>query len=909
MDQRPTYAELEKQINALQIEMVEMQSAQKAVEASEALHRITLENISDTVIITDDHGKLIYACPNAGMIFGLSQDQVYKRGSIQALIGGNAGDLPELGEVQEITNIEWTFLDHSGQQRFVLITAKSVSIQGGTVLYVMRDITAQKQTEEALRTSEQKWRNILVNIPQIVISLNSQAQIDFANKHFLDLTGWDEGEIIGKNWFDVFIPENIREELQNVFSTIVTQKDTFEFATYENDILTKNGELLNIAWFNVTTKDTQGNIADVTSLGIDLTKRKVAEKELLKQKKLFETMFNTISDGVIITNTRREIQLANKGMESTFGYKPEELLGKSTEMIYADRDKYREAGTMVFGENAKKPGDIYITHYRHKNGRKFAGETFGAKLFDENNCWIGNLGFTRDISDRKQAEAALRESEAKYRSMMEAFADPLYICATDFTVEYLNPAMIRRIGRDATGEQCYSALHGLDARCDGCFFDNVLPGNKVETNIKSPLDQRNFHVTHMPIRNPDGTLSKITIYRDITDFLQAISEKEKAQTHLMQAQKIESIGTLAGGIAHDFNNILASILGFTELALDDVQKGTALEDNLQEIHSAGIRAKELVKQILAFARQSDEQKSPIQPGRIVEEVLKFIRSTLPTTIAIRQDIASNALIMGNPTQIHQMLMNLCTNAAHAMADSGGVLEVSLKDVVIDKAQALNKIGLRPGDYVQITVSDSGAGIAPEIIGSIFEPYFTTKGPGEGTGMGLAMVHGIVESYGGQVAVDSLVGKGTTFTIHLPVTRQRIALRAEASDQLPSGAERVLFVDDEFPITKMGERILESLGYSATTRTSSIEALELFRAKPHAFDLVITDMTMPNLTGDKFAIELLKIRSDIPIILCTGYSNKISDETALEIGIKAFAYKPMVKADLAKIIRSVLDDAN
>jgi signal transduction histidine kinase/CheY-like chemotaxis protein len=518
------------------------------------------------------------------------------------------------------------------------------------------------------------------------------------------------------------------------------------------------------------------------------------------------------------------------------------------------------------------------------------------------------LTMAQDITDRKKAEEALRESETKYRSMMEAFADPLYICSPDLTVEYMNPAIIHRTGRDATGEKCYHALHGLDVKCDWCVFDKVSQGEKVETTIKSPLDQKNYRITHMPIHNQDGIVSKMTILRDTTDYLQAVSEKERAQAQLLQARKMESIGNLAGGIAHDFNNILSSILGFAELALEDTQKGTTFEQSLQEIYSAGNRAKDLVKQILSFARQSDEKRSPIKPGKIVKEVLKFIRSVIPTTIEIRQDIGSDALIMGNATQIHQVVMNLCTNAAKAMEDAGGILGVSLKDVVIDKEASLGKIGLKQGDYIEIKVSDTGVGIAPEIIGSIFDPYFTTKEPGQGTGMGLAIAHGVVESYSGKIAVDSRLGKGTIFTIYLPATSNRAALGAYVPEQLPSGAEHILFVDDEYPIVKLGSQMLERLGYSVTTRTSSIEALELFRVKPHTFDLVMTDMTMPNLTGDRLAAELMKIRHDIPVVLSTGYSQRISEETAVEIGIKAFIYKPMVKADLARTVRKVLDDA-
>ncbi len=629
------------------------------------------------------------------------------------------------------------------------------------------------------------------------------------------------------------------------------------------------------------------------------------QRNLRDSEERFRRIIENTGAGFFSIDLNGSFQSVNASWLRMHGYaSADEIIGKhfSVTQVKTDLD---EAETIV--ESLLSGMTITADEFSRKCKDGSVGyHSFSANPVVKEGKIVGVEGFLIDITDRKRAEASSRNSEEKYRTMMESFVDPLYICSSDLTVEYMNPAMIRRVGRDATGETCYSALHGLVSKCDTCVFDQVVSLETLETNVKSPLDGKDFRVTHMPINNPDGTVSKMTIFRDITDYLQAVKEKEKAQAQLMRSQKLESIGNLAGGIAHDFNNILSSIIGFTELALEDIPKGTVVEDSLQEVYTAGKRAKDLVRQILAFARQSDERKSPVQPGRVAKEVLKFIRSTIPTTIDIREDLASDTWIMGNATQVHQVLMNLCTNAAYAMEDSGGVLSVSLKDVVIEKKDL--SVGMREGRYIEIKVADTGVGIAPDKIESIFEPYFTTKGPGEGTGMGLAMAHGIIESYGGKITVDSQLGKGTTFSIYLPVTKKRSVHDAYVPEALPLGTESILFVDDELLIVKMGSQILERLGYSVTVRTSSIEALELFRAKPDAFDLVVTDMTMPNLTGDKLAVELMKIRSDIPVILCTGYSKKISDETAEEIGIKAFAYKPMVKADLAKTIRKVLKQA-
>lgn len=403
----------------------------------------------------------------------------------------------------------------------------------------------------------------------------------------------------------------------------------------------------------------------------------------------------------------------------------------------------------------------------------------------------------------------------------------------------------------------------------------------------------------------EGEQKILSIAYDITLEKQMEKERETLQGQLTQSSKMEAIGTLAGGIAHDFNNILSVVLGFTELALDSVEKDNPLEGDLQEIYAAGSRAKELVSQILTFARQSDEELKPIHVDFIIKEVLKFIRSSIPTTIGIKQDITSSALVLANATQLHRIIMNLCTNAAYSMEKGGGELGVSLKDVVVGPDMG-RSISLKPGNYVEIKVSDVGEGIDPLIVDRIFEPYFTTKKAGEGTGMGLAMVHGIVETYGGQIFVESKSGEGTVFSVYLPVARGNGCHQQYRAGGLPTGQERILFVDDELQIVTMADRMLSRLGYSVTTMTSSVEALEFFRNNPDAFDLLISDVTMPEMSGDQLAQEILEIIPNMPIILCTGYSKTFSEEAASQIGVKAFAYKPIVREDLAQTVRDVLN---
>jgi len=637
------------------------------------------------------------------------------------------------------------------------------------------------------------------------------------------------------------------------------------------------------------------------------------ENTIEETEELFETLFHSSSQGIFFHDKGTIID-CNPAFAKRIGYKNGGLIGVNaidTLVLPEYRNLVRNKMVNGFEEpyevkGEKKSGDIFSVmivaskdvHYKSRNLR---------------------LTVVRDITEQKAADKNLQRSEAFLNMIVENSPAVSFVKdADDFRYVFINKAgeeffgyrkedMVGKTDFEIFPEKEAKFLRKKDKEVSERGKSVVIPEQTIHTRHNG---KRVLAAKKIPIMYKDGKPKYILgVAADLTDWKSSEKEKRKLELQLQQAHKMEAIGSLAGGIAHDFNNILSSIIGFTELSLDDVEKGTRLEDNLQEVYVAGKRAKDLVKQILVFARQSDEERKPIQVNLIVKEVLKFIRSSIPSTIEIKQNIESESLVMGNSTQIHQVLMNLCTNSAHAMEDKGGTLEVSLKDMTVDGTTNWNTSDIKFGDYIEIKVSDTGTGIQPEIMKKIFEPYFTTKTIGEGTGMGLAMVHGIVESYNGKIVVDSALGGGSTFTICLPIVKKRKGHGPYESGVLPTGTERILFVDDEDTIAKMSGQILSQLGYSVTTRTSSIEALALFKAKPNHFDLVVTDMTMPNMTGDVLAIELMSIRPDIPVILCTGYSKNISEKTTLRIGIKAFGYKPIIIADMAKTVRKVLDEAN
>ncbi len=519
----------------------------------------------------------------------------------------------------------------------------------------------------------------------------------------------------------------------------------------------------------------------------------------------------------------------------------------------------------------------------------------------------------RTRAERKQAEEALKESQRYTRGIIEANLDALVTISAEGKITDVNQAteLITGMSRkEIIGTDFSSYFTDPDAARKGyqqVYRDNYLQDYPLE------IKHRDGKVTPVlynasVYKDAQGRIAGFFVAaRDITKLKQAEEERRKLQAQLQQVQKMEAIGTLAGGIAHDFNNILSLIIGYTELSMRDFPEGSRVQDNMNKLLEAGERARDLVKQILTFSRHAEYEQKPLQIHLIIKEALKLLRPSLPTTIEIRQNIASTGMVMADPTQMHQVIMNLSTNAYHAMQEKGGVLEVSLADVELDSDFTARHLDTHTGPYIRLTVSDTGHGIKKKDIDRIFEPYYTTRDKTGGTGMGLAVVHGIVKSYEGAITVYSEPGKGTTFNVFLPrIESAEAEAEIEEMGPIPTGNEQILLVDDEPAIVDIGKGMLENLGYTVETRTSPIEALEAFKAKPDKFDLVITDMTMPKMTGDELAKKLMGIRPDIPIILCTGFSERINEEKAKAMGIRKLVMKPIVQREMANAVRKALD---
>ncbi len=516
----------------------------------------------------------------------------------------------------------------------------------------------------------------------------------------------------------------------------------------------------------------------------------------------------------------------------------------------------------------------------------------------------------RMVQERNKAEAALRESEKNYRELVQNANSIIMRMDTEGKITFFNTYAQNFFGYREEEIIGKNVVGTIVPERNIAGFDLALMIKDIGAHPERYVSNENENIRRNGERVQVTWMNK-AIYDEagrVSEILCVgidVTEKWQLEKRLAQAQKMESIGTLAGGIAHDFNNILSAVIGYTELSLIDIPKGSALQNNLQQVLKAGGRAKDLVRQILTFSRQRENELVPVKVSLIVNEALKLLRASLPTTIKMRHHIKSYLAVLTDPTNIHQVLMNLCTNASFAMQKEGGILEVSLNDVDLDAEFAKLHPDVKPGKFIRLIVSDTGYGMSPEVSERIFDPFFTTKKMGQGTGMGLSVVHGIVKSHGGTIIVESSPGKGSAFSVFLPAIESEVTDQADQPQLVITGNERILFVDDEDFQADIGKRMLERLGYRVTAKTNSVEALDLFRQTPDEFDLVITDMTMPDMTGDVLARELISIRPDIPIIVCTGYSARINPDIIKEIGIKAMAMKPVVMKDIAQMIHRVL----
>jgi len=779
-----------------------------------------------------------------------------------------------------------------------------------------------RHAQKALQESERNYREIFhsTNDAFFIHDLTSGAILD-VNKAMCEMYGYSRDEVLHLSAGELSAgepPFTSRDAAQWIAKTLAEGPQNFEWLAKR-----RNGDLF---WVEVNLKPANiGGQDRLLAVVHDIEARKKAEEEVRQyslhleqfvEKRTAELRKSESS----LAEAQRLAHLGNwewlipenqvwwsAEAYRIYGFEP----GKSSPTFEsflaavhpADRDLVNRAVVDVL----EKRGAYSVEHRLVlPDGTERHVHEQGEVFFAVDGKPARMVGIVQDITERK----ILEQERTRLVKAVEYAAESIVITDQDGTILYVNPAFVKVTGYSREEVLGQNPRIMQSSQHEQSFYEKMWAtlsrgeswtGHFINRKKDGTLFEEDAAVS--PILDSAGNIiNYVAVKHDVT-------ERVELEKQLRQAQKMEAIGTLAGSIAHDFNNMLTPILGYSELALTRLFPSDPLATDLQQISKAARRARDLVQQILAFSRQAPHEKKPFQPHLVVQEALKLLRVSLPSTIEISEEIPpESGTILADPTQLHQIIMNLCTNAYHAMRESGGILGVSLEKVTIEDAGRGATSELVPGDYVVIEVSDTGCGMEKKTLAHIFDPYFTTKAKGEGTGLGLSVVHGIVKSYRGQITVSSEPGKGTRFHVYLPRIAETPSL-AEAADSetIPTGTERLLVVDDEGVITTMLEVILTHLGYQVTVANNSQEALARIAQDPSAFDLLITDMTMPHLTGLELTTKALAIRSDLPIILCTGFSELINKEQARALGIRAYLMKPVSVYELALAVRKALDE--
>jgi PAS domain S-box-containing protein len=637
------------------------------------------------------------------------------------------------------------------------------------------------------------------------------------------------------------------------------------------------------------------------------TQLRAREEALQQSQEMYRRIVDTSNEGIWMLDKNERTTFVNARMAKILGYRVEEIIGQGVESFLIDQDFQDHKKQMQ--RHSKGVVDQYECRWKRRDGQTVWTIVSATLIFDAMNQFDGSFAMITDISKRKRAENTIRDSEKRYRSIMEASPDPIVTYDMQGSVIYINPAFTRVFGWtyeevvrkkiDYVPEEALvetQAMLKKLQRGESAFGFQTQRYNKNRNIIDIDMS---FGVWKTKFGDPAGS---VVILRDVT-------EQKKIAAQLQRAQKLEAIGTLAGGIAHDFNNILSGIFGYSQLAKNHLDNPKRTEKDIDQIIKGAHKATDLVQQILTISRKSIHKKQPLSAHLVIKEALKLLRATIPATIQIKEAIFSKATVIADPTKIHQVIMNLCTNAYHAMLETGGILSVGLKEIKFSQKDGIPGSNIEPGNYLKLEVSDTGHGIESPIMEKIFEPYFTTKEPDKGTGLGLAVVFGIVQEHKGHITVYSEPGLGTTFHVYLPIVdKSSDPYMKKKEEFVVSGSERILFVDDEENLLRTVKELLEELGYRVNSFQNGTQAFEAYKEDPDCFDIVVSDMTMPGMTGLDLAKKILQLRPTQPVVLCTGHSELINRKKALKIGISDYYEKPVIISELAKVIRTVIDKA-
>ena len=756
-----------------------------------------------------------------------------------------------------------------------------------------------KENELKLRVSEQELNSILHHSPDIIYRLNPAGEITYINDIAKEY-GYSREDLIGKNILEFVHPDDREKAVHRIderrtgdrstksYEIRLLRKD-LDHVPFENKSRGFGDFLIDAEGTYSSGKPGTNTFVGTQGIARDILERNQAERALRESEEKYRSMMGAMKDPAYICSPDFRVEYMNPAMVKRTG---RDAIGEPCYRVINELDEkcpWCVHNKVQQGESLKT--EITIP----KDSRSY--NISNSPIFHQDGS-ISKMTIYRDITEHKQAEEALRESEEKYRSMMEAMDDEAYICSSDFRIEYMNPAMINRIGRDATGETCHGVVSGFNKKCPWCVHEKVMKGEYVKYELVSPIDAKTYHISNSPIFHTDKSVSKLTVSRDFT-------EMKKLEAQLQQALKMEAMGTLAGGIAHDFNNLLMAIQSRTSIMLmkkdsshPDIKHLRGIEDDIES-------AADLTRQLLGFARGGKYEVKPTDLNELIKKQNRMFGRT-KKEITIRGKYEENLwFVEVDRGQIEQVLLNLYVNAWQAMPGSGD-LYLETENVTLDKTD-VKPFSTEPGKYVEISVTDTGVGMDKATREKIFEPFFTTKGVGRGTGLGLASAYGIIKNHGGFINVYSEKGHGTTFNIYLPASEKEAIEEKKAVVDTLSGSETVLFVDDENMIIETAEELFEQLGYKVLRARSGKEAIEIYVKNKEQIDIVLLDMIMPDMSGSDTYDKMKKIDPDIKVLLSSGYSINGQATEIMDRGCNGFIQKPFKMKELSQKLREILDE--
>ncbi|MCA9733610.1 MAG: PAS domain S-box protein [Deferribacteres bacterium] len=767
------------------------------------------------------------------------------------------------------------------------------------------------QQNENLHTMQDDFQEFYDNSPTMNLTLSVDGIIQQINLFGAQQLGYEKKELLGKHISVIIHPEDQKLLLAHLQSC---QRNPGKLQRWEFRKVDKQGQIIWVREAARLLKKSTGEQLIFVACE-NITTHKMNEIDILESENKYRTLFEHSTDALLIIRGNKFVD-CNSATIEMLGYdSKEELLETHPSQLSPPtqpdgRNSYEKADEMMTIAFEKGSLRFEWEHMR-KNGDVFPVEVLLTAIPLQSESFLHVVW--RDITERKLAEKALRKSEEKYRILVENAVE-LIIVAQNGIIEFINHRCFKLLGyhpEEMIGKLINNFIHPEDRAMVVERHLKRLRGEDVKQKYTFRIVDRagstkwvEINIVRLDWKGKPATLNFLS---DITDRMQAEEEKAQLELQLRRSQKLETIGTLAGGIAHDFNNLLSPILGYSDMALLHLDESHHLYPDIQSIFNAARQAKQLVQQILTFSRQVEQERKPLALPAIIDETLQLLRPTLPVTIEIQKKIDENCSpVIADATQMHQVIMNLCTNAFHAMEKSGGTLKIELDQVLFDENMQAMHPNLKARDYLRLTVTDTGIGMDAITRDRIFEPFFSTKTGGKGTGLGLSVVHGIIRSHQGDITVQSERNKGTTFTIFLPALQSLDIETHKIVNPIRRGNERILLVDDENMIVQMLKQMLEDYGYTIYPYTNSQDALRFFHNQSEFVDLLITDLTMPIMTGLELIKAIQKVRPELPVIMITGYSESLNEEIYKRYGIREILAKPVLTAEISDAMRKLFD---